>query len=1157
MLGLPTNDAEKHNAEFLQYDRMVPVYKENDIQPALLELRVFCQNDASEEALLASMKRFHVIQLVNHSEGIPTFTADYQARAAVVGRALARYVSEGGGLLIAPQSARYANTEDELYWNAVYKPLGLTILHEGVYDKTRVFEGRTVSEEPFFFTTSVKEHPVTQGVKALYLPLHGSARYPGVAAMAYSPEWTVVVQGEADARSYRSTASGENAIDLNAEGTYTSAPPIVAVREYGKGRVVCYPLSHLFLGMNHRNPLWPDTVETNGDPAAGRSSDSMKLIMNAFHWLAEPAEGIEGYGTYKVTPYAPVSFPRHVDWDQQTFTAPITNDVRGIVGAHTAYTDGKGTVAEYVAAARAAGLSFIVFADPLEQLSKETLARLKADCAAASLANDFYACPGIEFTDGIGNRWAFWGESIAWPRDTITETAGTYVQWDGERIHNYGAFAAFSRYSGSALLDYDQLRANGAHAENLWWFFHYVPFVYEGTRLIADNMEDYLFGLRDLRWAALSSFTRIHAPAEVAAAADTCFMGMRNLEMATVALNTRTAAWGKAAAAGQYVSQGPVIASWDAIDSQMEDNWQFTRGAQRVRVRFVVRSDDGIQEVKVHDDDHGPVRRFLGHGARELTREFEFVHDRQHHLVLEVTDTQGRRAVSYDILVFSYKGNLFRCSDNNNILGPTQMCWIPDRNEFFNAAKGFRNGSSYALRGYDTSSTTLGVPTSYIQLSQMIGMKGLPGGRYPDNVQLDAMPAWRMDVGVNSHNMQIATMRSTMLAERYSSDKRPTPAMATVPRDVMENEYFDRTHTLYAPMEKIDMYVTGNHRRVREGRKNYKGAILWHEGEIRFKKDCTLSGQVPIALVEERFPTDLDRRIGELFIITEADGSTEVGLVRNKATSIRRHGRIRPGGYAATMTTPVGYFGVLVPADMTNFVYQASLPGWVTFTGGLGYDGQQIKAGDVIKYRFGVGTFADEIAGSAMLEHTVKAMNMGGGHDGYPVEMTVGTLEDATFFFTARSTANEAAFTLGPQELMIDLPIRVHGLLDNGCAALYSTLRPWFRYVPVDEHGTAWFQESIDRANSMWVGNVFVCDNSDVKLTLVVDGQTEGAPPFLELHNPTDHEITTSIHSPANTPIFGGISADLVLSAGDSTFYRIQNGQFVERKASPDGSDSE
>jgi len=1139
ILGQCAGDADKHNVEFQLYDRMIPVYGENGIRAALLEHSFFFHRNSTEDQLLAMMKKFHVVHLATTQEGASPFDEALKQRATVVGRALARYVEEGGGLFLQPQPVRYPNTDDELYWNAVLAPLGVTILHEGVFDKTRTFEGKTLPQirnATFWHTHNIQPHAVTNGVSCLYLPLHGFCPCPGLAAMRYSPAWTVVARGEVDARSYKS--GDNNELNLDIQGTYPSTPPVLAVRELGKGRIVSYPLSDLFTGQNHRNPLWADIVECNGDRIAGRPSDGMKLQMNAYRWLAEPSRGLADFGTYVQERYKPIQFPASVHWDGP-FVPAVAHGVRGIFGAHTAYSDGSGTVADYVKAAKAAGLSFVVFNDPLEKLTKETWGKVKADCAEASQGGDFYACPGIEFTDGVGNRWAFWGEKIVWPDASFVSGNGAikYVQWDGQRVHHYGQYICSCNYPGSALLDYKQLRHNASHPENLWWFFHYFPLVYEKDRLIADNESEYLFGLRDLRWAAVASFTRIRSPGDVAAAAGACFTGMKDLPSAKAALNTRFVAYHVAENAGQYASQGPVVAAWEQMNQQMESNWQYTRGAQRVRLRFVVRSEAGIAEVKVLDADRGPIRRFVGRGAKELTREFELVHDQQHYLTLEVTDVAGKRAISHEILVYCYKAGLFRCGDNLNILGPTAMCWHPDRNQFFNAAKDFRNGSDYCLRGWDTASAALGVPTPDVQLWDMINLKEARGW-YPEPSRLHAVSGRLMDVGVNSYNLQIATMRMTKLSENCDTRQRPTPAFASIVRDTGDLEYFDRTHTLYAPMERVDMFVTWNYRRDREGRKNYRGGILWHEGEIRFKKDCTLQGAVPIPLLWDRCPTDLTKNLGTTFIVTDADGSTRVGMVRDEKKPVRMEGRIRPGGYAALMTTPVGYHGLLVPADM-DFAYQAVHPSWGGLTAGLGRDGQKVKAGTVLKYRFGVGTFADEAAGNALLEHTIKAMNLGGGHAGYPVTIKTGELEDAVFFFTARAKENEAAFVLGPQSLTIDLPIRVRGLENNGCGAVYSTKTPWLRFIPVDTEGTAWFQESIEQKNELWVGNVFVCDNKNVKITLVVDGQAEGKPPFVELHNPTDQEIRTTIRSPSHTPLFGGMSALVKLPPGDSVRVKV------------------
>jgi hypothetical protein len=299
VLGLCTGDADRHNVEFQRYDRMIPVYRENGIRAALLESSLFYYRDCPGAKLLEMMKQFQVIHLTTTEEGVTRFDEAHKKRAGIVGRALARFVEDGGGLFLQPQPVRYPGDEDELYWNAVLAPLGAKILHEGVFDKTRTFEGQTLGKATFWHTGNVQAHPVTKDVSCLYLPLHGFNEFPGVPAMQYGPQWEIVVRGEKEAKSYRSNA--DNVIDLAAAGTYSEAPPVLAVRALGKGRIACYAVATLFTGANHRNPLWADIVETNGDRAAGRPSHSMKMQMNAYRWLAEPCGGWADFGTYVQT----------------------------------------------------------------------------------------------------------------------------------------------------------------------------------------------------------------------------------------------------------------------------------------------------------------------------------------------------------------------------------------------------------------------------------------------------------------------------------------------------------------------------------------------------------------------------------------------------------------------------------------------------------------------------------------------------------------------------------------------------------------------------------------------------------------------------------------------------------------------------------------
>jgi hypothetical protein len=203
-----------------------------------------------------------------------------------------------------------------------------------------------------------------------------------------------------------------------------------------------------------------------------------------------------------------------------------------------------------------------------------------------------------------------------------------------------------------------------------------------------------------------------------------------------------------------------------------------------------------------------------------------------------------------------------------------------------------------------------------------------------------------------------------------------------------------------------------------------------------------------------------------------------------------------------------------------------------------------VKAGTALRYQYAFGAFADAKAGNALLEDTTAALNLAGGQAGYPFTMQTGEFVDGTFFFTARAVQNEVACTLGPRDLIIDLPFRIEGLEDNGCAAVYTKNRPWFRFVPVVD-GAAYFQESTQEANELWVGNLFVCDHQEVRLTVVVDGQAEGKKPFLEAHNPTNHPLTATLTSPPHTPLFGGITGQVTLPAGDSVRVEIDGKKLV------------
>ena len=1159
LLGLPKADGDKYNVEYRKYGRLIPVYQKNNIEPVLFNYIFSPRSGYSEDKIYESILRFHVIHLTTTDEGVGTkFGENEREYARRVGNALKKYVEEGGGLFIQARSVRYPNEKDEEYWNEVLKVFGIEILHQGVFDKTRVYEGKTLSKANFFWTQNIKENEITKDIKCLYLPQNDFFPGPGVVALKYSPDWQILIKGEKEAKSYKSGISGDpNVLNLEVEGTYNSEPPIFAIRELGRGRIVSYPISPLFTGMNYLNPLWENTVEEKGDPITGRRSDSWKLQINSYKWLSENALKSEKLGTYKIEPYKKIVFPEKVSFDGHSFSKSYLREedgwqvevgkisgfgVKGIIGIHTSYTDGKGKVSDYVEEAKKSGLSFIVFTEPLELLTEEELELLKSDCQKAS-DNNFYACPGIEFTDGAGIRWIMVGERIKFPAKEFKSGNNTYTQWDGEKVNHYGNFSAYCGFPQTGIIDYKDIKKANAYRENLWWFYLYIPLAYEGKKLIADNYNEFLYGLRDLRWCSLVSFTRTKDPKEIKTASETCVTVFKNLESVKNSLNARCAPYWTAKTGQQHVSQGPVILQWESINDQMESNYHYTKGAQRVRLRLEVFSDKGIKEVIVHDADYGVIRRFAGKGEKLLSKEFEVVHDKQHYLTLEVIDKENKRAFSHYIFIYCYKQGLFRCGDNLNILGPLGFWWHPDRNEMLSLGKSFRNGGKFALIGWDTADPALGVPKPNDMHEESIFIKGV--GKYPDIYKINKFVGKIMDVKLSSYNTQIVSMLMDHLVPMHDRPERPTPAMATLATSQGELEYFERQHTMIAPEDRVDFFVQWNYRRYFESIENYEGSFVWHEGYIKIKKDIELEGEVPIPLVSLRMPVELEKGVGDLFIVKEPEKTRVVKLERERRFNVK--GDIKTGGYISWMPTILGYTAVFVPDCEENRQLKWRYGSYHNYIlVGIGENGQKLKAGTILRYKFLYGILAEKTPGNDELEYTLKALNLDGKRDGYPVKIEKGKLEDATFFFTVKAENNEALFTVGPKDMVIDHPMVVKGIEDNGCAAVYSSFRPWFRFVSVYDKG-AYFQEPIEKENKIWAGNIFVSENKELKMTVVIDGQDEGKDPIIEVHNPTAKEVKAKIYSPGSTPVFGGMSCEVNIPAGESKFYLIKDGKFIEK----------
>jgi hypothetical protein len=1137
VVGFLMVDADKYFAEEQRHNPYATrVLAPNGYGFGLAEWRLFFGDQADETRTLELLRRFSVMVIdTPFDSSIIEIGPAQQRTAAAARKALEQYLQEGGSALIHLQAVRYPGDKDQDYANLVLEGLGVQMLHEGVYDTQQAFSARIATifqPEGFFRTGNVTPgHPVTEGVRRLCLPQYHNGQTPGVVAPQLSADWQVLVRGEPSARSY--VVTREHVTDYAQGGTYSTAPPIVAVRSFGKGRVMAFSVPARSVHTNYGVSGWNMVVEATGDAAAGLPSDGGRLVLNGLKWLAETSEGNPALGTFETAPMARVQFPASVEWDSQQFAPPVEG-VRGVIGARTALSDGSGSVADYVSAAQAAGLSFIVFTESLEAMTAAKLEQLKAACAEAS-GDSFYACPGVEFTDDLGNRWATWSERIAFPQGSFNRAYGETTaerpplkQWDGKVMQNPGQYWEYCGYSPNMLLTYRNLRAKGAHPANLWWFFRLPPYVYHGSQLVEDQFGEWLYALRDVRHISPASYTRLTSPADVGAAAVTCCTVGRDLPNVRNWLNDRCGNFWHPAE--PYVTGGPRITQWAVINSQHDLPFS-VRGKQRARLRFEVSSPDGLREVKVHNCDYGVVRRFLPQGAKEFAQEFELVHDRDHTLTLEVTDTRGRKAISDKRFLFSYKMSLERCGDNLNFLNGIGLCWHPDRNEMFPLGQMYQGAPTESIGGYDTAAALTNQAVLRMWPIDCVITEEVK--QYP-LFQEHGVLRKILNIPLPGNDVKICEMEMGPIVEPFDSLTRDTPARTSVPAIVQENALFSRTHRATYLQNRTNMYVTWDYRRAREGAEEYRGGMVWHEGKVTFKRDATLAGSMPVMLfyftggAAEDTPTTV--------LVTETDGPpTAIELPRGEA--VHREGAIAPGGYVTAV--PCDLYNVFYAASGTAFRYvllSDPATGRVNqLQIGLGDPGQKVTAGTELAYRFGIATLGGPPASTE--EYIVKLSDLGdsfgiGGDRGVSAEVSVGRLVGREMLLRVGADGHEAQLRVEPRQTIIDLPMRVDGLEDNGCAAVYSSARPWFRWVGVAE-GSAWFQENVDRGSDLWAGNVFVCDNPAVKLTLVRDGLAEGRQPWLEVHNPTDAAITAVLTSPPHTPLYGGrrLTADVPAGA--------------------------
>jgi len=1029
------------------------------------------------------------------------------------------YVREGGGVFIAsyPYTAPKIVTANEFL-----KPLGARILWELVKDEKTLYTLQPPCPAlRFSWTDAIERTSQTEGVKGLYYGVgFWEPGSPTTCPLEVGPDWQVLVRGRSSAASFKVDPSRSTIIG---PGKVKAAPILAAARRYGKGRVVAWPSSLVFTLMDGYHWMLEGGIVMDGE-AAGRKSDGARLTYNLLKWLAEPSLSAGTMGGYV---YKPPQRPKlteqpgfsEINWSKVRPIKPMySRAFLGLVGAQSALSCGRGSPADFIEAAKAAGYDFIVFTEDLESLTSEDWASLLAACEEGT-DETFNAIPGLFYRTAQEVPYVTFGRLLSYPVPDWLEPGR-----DKRRIRENNCFVRGLSDVPPIVMVYP--RSNPRPLRVNAQFYGFATHTYEVDKLVDESVGSYLELQREGLMLFPMAVHFVRSPEEVrkarGAGMQSCIRAddVRRVVRSVQGFHRgrNTPGWCKPA----YVSSGPEIGWFYA------ENWGTAdlavKYGDRHRLQVLVRSPLGVREVVIYDHTE-LFRRFLPGGAKEFRRNVDNFHDRQHSYVLEATDMAGGRAISWGRITEVQECSHDMCGDN----------W----NDMPSGKYGNDAGGGY-LRGTECKVSRGG---------------GL----------------WKWPVLINESSFQFATLKRSGLVCRFGwnveysfdhvFDGPGQPGIAYDNQKVIPNPY-----------------LSGRVRDHFFARRPPGPFLRVLEGEVTFRKDVTMKGTPGLAVcnVARHNPA---REVFDHYVYP-LPGGQMITLARSGLKGWGKHisGVLRPGEYVAGFPLVAGIFALDEPL---NFFINALPNGTTYIFVGLGRQGELYRKGTKLTWRVACLEATDSegrypyardyypgMERSNILMELVRTRMGLAGEPAYRVIPKVGSVESTRLCLRLRAEDCGFRGVITQAHLPVPLPVYISGLNPRWSAGI------WYRgknrllspeWPPYDEFGFgSWTENTFvvqrerteeiqrfavldgigylqvdteDADRDVYIGNLLVCGEKELFLSLFSEPQRV----FFEAHNPTDRVIKTIVRPGPGFDLFGDFEERVEVAAGSSEIVDIKS----------------
>ncbi|HEY3398932.1 MAG TPA: hypothetical protein VGM19_14885 [Armatimonadota bacterium] len=1048
-----------------------------------------------------------------------------------VGKVLDAYLKSGGGVLLF-QDTYLEGIPMQESTNAWLKQYGVQYRWGELDDPAHTYANPPAvpwQTPKFLWTDYVAKSPLTSDVNNLfYLPL--SFRGPHMSPLTVDKSWQVLLSTPASAQLYPLTADKADVmVQRVKEAAPTAGPfPLLAVRQVGKGRLAVFAGSPATFWFDLGKPVYAQVPQARGD--GQRKSDWQPLLFNVLRWLAEPGAkagkpgGYTGQPQFQPQPdwgnHTPINWeaedPTHVSpaLVQQTvawhgsLTPELWRDwelgkyrpYKLLVGAKSVLSGGKGTVADWKAAAQAAGYSAVVFREDILNLTKEQWDKFLADCKAATDAN-FVAIPGQEFEDWIGNRFLRFTGDLAYPPHP-------------ERLTNNKMRDQLSWFCdvGWPVNLPTSVKQNPTEFWNYRLTYGWPLYVYSGGKLQEDNRRTWEELVDSYEYPTPLALHMIDDPAQIAglaADAQTYVLGngLPNFD--------GNSAGGLAGCSNNpriFTSTGPMIDRFQAVNMFRTTLGQRgLPGTYRYEVFLKAHSDKPIARVELWGGDE-PIRVY-----RPLTKEFSVVvdelHDRQRGLWLKVVDVDGGEARATGIMVHDKMLEFVWCGDLENALpyglgtdseGNVGVLGIGTR-----VKSSFQGIDGPATGGYDMWRY---VPWGTDTSAPAVGLLGDPRLVGADGKHVPPDTEWytsrvTMPYGNRDVMFERLTAERSVTWQDYVPKYQPTV-----------NGWYPYTADHDLPVFTLVHDDVEFHRSLQEP------AIQWNRGVMTFKQATTLSATEPINVRLAYFNNNLP--LPEVY--------TRAGVV-SLGASVVKPGR---GGYVS-WPAPMGNITVFALDDDLGFSLNNDGKR-VTLQMGYSLPGKQFAAGDTLTYQSVVMRWPSGRPISDRLDVRVAdALDLAGRGPAYTVTPRQGKVVGTSLFLDLEAQDGIFAGTFSRAYLGMRTPTRVFGLNPRWTAGLWragvagQVLEP---LQPNPQDGAAYLQLDLEKeSGDLFLGCLATCDQPTVWLRAIqrFDGGFD-----LVVHNPGEAALTANVKGSTGGPL-AGWTQTLPLAPGEEKRVKV------------------